>query len=294
MTHSGQRIYLKDGGKWHLLGLASAFEMGLNSATWYYVYQGDLLTITTYTVAAGREIRTRFTSRNQRSYQLLLTNHFIMGAGETQSYQLTQEDKQLKLTAASESLIASEYPDLTFYLQTSQDFTVTDESILGVSADTPELVCLVFDDTPDLEIVIQGNLEGGAFVAQDTDVATEDAAYAAFVDDLLRHFQLSHPHEEVASFNTLTRWYCHNMLVHYLSPHGLEQYGGAAWGTGMCHKDRRNFSSLWIGRKLLPASSNMSLPINLQMMAIGLNGLCLIAMKLKKLMKATGMSSFGR
>ncbi|MEO1782804.1 GH36-type glycosyl hydrolase domain-containing protein [Enterococcus diestrammenae] len=231
MTHSGQRIYLKDGGKWHLLGLASAFEMGLNSATWYYVYQGDLLTITTYTVAAGREIRTRFTSRNQRSYQLLLTNHFIMGAGETQSYQLTQEDKQLKLTAASESLIASEYPDLTFYLQTSQDFTVTDESILGVSADTPELVCLAFDDTPDLEIVIQGNLEGGAFVAQDTDVATEDAAYAAFVDDLLRHFQLSHPHEEVASFNTLTRWYCHNMLVHYLSPHGLEQYGGAAWGT---------------------------------------------------------------
>ena len=31
--------------------------------------------------------------------------------------------------------------------------------------------------------------------------------------------------------NQLTRWYTHNMLVHYLSPHGLEQYGGAAWGT---------------------------------------------------------------
>ncbi len=31
--------------------------------------------------------------------------------------------------------------------------------------------------------------------------------------------------------NLLTRWYTHNMLVHYLSPHGLEQFGGAAWGT---------------------------------------------------------------
>jgi cellobiose phosphorylase len=27
------------------------------------------------------------------------------------------------------------------------------------------------------------------------------------------------------------RWYVQNMRIHYQSPHGLEQYGGAAWGT---------------------------------------------------------------
>ena len=31
--------------------------------------------------------------------------------------------------------------------------------------------------------------------------------------------------------NALAWWYTHNMLVHYAVPHGLEQYGGAAWGT---------------------------------------------------------------
>ena len=31
--------------------------------------------------------------------------------------------------------------------------------------------------------------------------------------------------------NALAWWYTHNMLVHYSVPHGLEQYGGAAWGT---------------------------------------------------------------
>ena len=41
--------------------------------------------------------------------------------------------------------------------------------------------------------------------------------------------------------NQLTRWYTHNMLVHYLSPHGLEQYGGAAWAHEMCRKDRQKF-----------------------------------------------------
>ena len=42
--------------------------------------------------------------------------------------------------------------------------------------------------------------------------------------------------------NQLTRWYTHNMLVHYLSPHGLEQYGGELGAHEMCRKDRQNFS----------------------------------------------------
>ena len=37
--------------------------------------------------------------------------------------------------------------------------------------------------------------------------------------------------ESVEKFNSLAWWYTHNMLVHYSVPHGLEQYGGAAWGT---------------------------------------------------------------
>ena len=32
---SGQRIYLKEQDTWRLLTMPSAFEMGLNSATWY-------------------------------------------------------------------------------------------------------------------------------------------------------------------------------------------------------------------------------------------------------------------
>ena len=37
--------------------------------------------------------------------------------------------------------------------------------------------------------------------------------------------------EELQKVNALAWWYTHNMLVHYSVPHGLEQYGGAAWGT---------------------------------------------------------------
>lgn len=37
--------------------------------------------------------------------------------------------------------------------------------------------------------------------------------------------------DSLEKVNTLAWWYTHNMLVHYSVPHGLEQYGGAAWGT---------------------------------------------------------------
>ena len=36
---------------------------------------------------------------------------------------------------------------------------------------------------------------------------------------------------EIEKFNILVPWYLHNALIHFAMPHGLEQYGGGAWGT---------------------------------------------------------------
>ena len=231
MTHSGQRIYLKEAGSWRLLGLASLFEMGLNSAVWYYKYQDDLLKIETYTVADGREIRTTFTSKRQKTYDILVTNHLLMSGDEQGHYDLQQQDQLLTITATSDSVIHETYPELTYYLKAAPAFTRTNESILGVSEADSELIGLLFEKTDQVSMTIQGTFTGAPFVEKPTTAAYEKACYRKFIDELLQGFHLAHPSEEVASFNTLSRWYTHNMLVHYLSPHGLEQYGGAAWGT---------------------------------------------------------------
>ena len=81
--------------------------------------------------------------------------------------------------------------------------------------------------------------------------------------------------------NQLTRWYTHNMLVHYLSPHGLEQYGGAAWAHEMCRKDRQNFSLRRNSLRSWPPLFSIYLKINLRTMATGRNGLCLTDTKNK-------------
>ena len=71
------------------------------------------------------------------------------------------------------------------------------------------------------------------------------AKYARGVDDAAmlapaaRYWEQRHPRpadqrraaDGVAALDTLFPWLAHNAMVHLTVPHGLEQYGGAAWGT---------------------------------------------------------------
>ena len=46
-----------------------------------------------------------------------------------------------------------------------------------------------------------------------------------------RSLRLTGDGEGVAALDTLFPWLAHNAMVHLTVPHGLEQFGGAAWGT---------------------------------------------------------------
>ncbi|MGX7164056.1 GH36-type glycosyl hydrolase domain-containing protein [Enterococcus massiliensis] len=228
---SGQRIYLKREDDWVLLTMPSAFEMGLNEATWYYKLTDDLIKITTYTLADSREVRTVFSSEKKKEYTLAISNHLLMNDAEIPKYLVKKEDHSLKITAATDSVIHTEYPNLVYYLNLNKDFQVTDERIFGVQTDDPNLQILLPVPTAEFTMTIQGSLTGEKFVHTATTQVAEETKFSSFIDGLLNNFQLKHDDAEVESTNVLARWYTHNMLVHYLSPHGLEQYGGAAWGT---------------------------------------------------------------
>ncbi|WP_295908275.1 hypothetical protein [uncultured Bifidobacterium sp.] len=87
-----------------------------------------------------------------------------------------------------------------------------------------------------LSVTIAGSMDGGA-----SEESTPDAAPAASEREILHAHYLAmtsfmqglHVAGEgrFAEFNVLLPWLVQNALVHFLSPHGLEQYGGAAWGT---------------------------------------------------------------
>lgn len=232
MKQSGQRIYLKGDNQWRILTMPSAFEVGLNSATWYYKLENDIIKVVTLTLCDTKEIRTVVTSQNGINYTFAVTNQLVMNAEEENpAYEIDKQAELVTVKATNNSVIHEEYPELTYYFSLDKPFELTDERLF-LSNQSPEVLTIfVIENQAEFSMHIQGTLTGSAYKNVETTLQKENDQYVAYINGLLNNFQLAHGEVSVDSMNVLSRWYTHNMLVHYLSPHGLEQYGGAAWGT---------------------------------------------------------------
>lgn len=232
MKQSGQRIYLKENDQWRILTMPSAFEMGLNSATWYYKLDNDIIKVVTYTLCDTKEIRTVITSLNKMLYTFAVTNQLIMNdEEENPTYEIVKDAELVTIKSTNDSVIHEEYPDLTYYFLIDKPFALTDEGVFLSNESPKVLTTFVIENQTEFSIHIQGTLFGDPYQNLSTTLQTEDTHYMMFINNLLNNFLLIHEKYSMDSMNILSRWYTHNMLIHYLSPHGLEQYGGAAWGT---------------------------------------------------------------
>ena len=141
------------------------------------------------------------------------------------------------------SLWGQRYPNAVYHLVTS-----TPDALETIGGDE-----LLYAD---------GRPRGGAYVALRTHATNElafavvgsltdpeaaerlAAKYARRVDDaamlapaarywahVTRGLKISGADPDVAALDALFPWLAHNAMVHLTVPHGLEQYGGAAWGT---------------------------------------------------------------
>ncbi|QFT90529.1 hypothetical protein FIU87_17945 [Bacillus sp. THAF10] len=238
MKTSGQRIYVEVEGNYRLLTMPSLFEIGFNYTRWFYKTTDDIIVVTNYTVVDSPEIQLEVKSESGKAYRFLVTNQISMNNNElVVGYNMEQDGKMLKFTAVNGSDSKHRYPDLAYKMTLSgAEFTLSDETTLaeGAVSGTASLVVLETEATQDFSITVHGLLHGEAseFIARD--FATEVARYRAFFQKVMNGFELTLSGEkkkELEKMNATAWWYTHNMLVHYSVPHGLEQYGGAAWGT---------------------------------------------------------------
>ncbi|MCX7657394.1 MAG: hypothetical protein N2Z57_01830 [Oscillospiraceae bacterium] len=76
LKNSGQRIYVKLGGKFRMLSLPAVFEMGMNFSKWFYKLDDDILTVTVYTITQFPEIVVKVSSKKCIKDVLLCLNTF--------------------------------------------------------------------------------------------------------------------------------------------------------------------------------------------------------------------------
>lgn len=227
VLENGQRIIIESKGKHYLLGVPSAFEMGLNYCRWIYKNNDHCLEVRTWTSKQKPVVNLSFRVLEGNPVGLRLTHQFDplnqwkAATGE--------DDKSFLLIPAPGSMITEGYPEARFRLQCSRAVKALP------TPDSWPLFVLEAPESTDFHLRFIGEVTGKAEIRQEEDpdsrFRADHADALAQWKSLSMHLVLESKHEDIRAIREILPWYGMNALTHYLSPHGLEQFGGAAWGT---------------------------------------------------------------
>jgi 1,2-beta-oligoglucan phosphorylase len=215
----GQRIFVQLDGVEHLLGVPSAFAMGLNDCTWIYKHGPLLLRVHTWT--APREPRANLQLEVLRGPALRLAISHQLDAAS--GWTVKRSDSQFVLKPRTDSMLAGQYPSAQFRLLAGAEVRELHD------AATP-LFVLEVPETKAFSISFVAEVTGPAQVELAASRRADLEGSANAWRELSRGLTLSGS-SDIAAIDEALPWFGMNALIHYLTPYGLEQFSGAAWGT---------------------------------------------------------------
>jgi cellobiose phosphorylase len=241
---SGLRILADTGDGWHLLGVPSAFDIGLSDCCWIYKSAGRTITVTA--VASGDDAAMQWAVTVEgAACRFLVFGHIVLGERDYEAIANIEIDAAGKRISfrPQPSWLWDRYPQAAYHLVTStpdafeafggDELLYTD----GVARNGP-FVALKSRPCQAFSFAVTGSMrdaaEGEERAARYTaGVSHEDmlAPASRFWTHTTRSARIDGNGRDAAAQSALLPWIAHDAIVHLSVPHGLEQYTGAAWGT---------------------------------------------------------------
>lgn len=231
---SGTRIYVKMHGKYHILGVPTYYEMGGATTRWYYQLDEDAIIVDSYVDMDQHRQSLTFKSVNNKPYDVIVTHQILMRESEyLGDIEYEMDGHNLCIGPQPHSMVFDHYPELKYRIRSKSSFALLDEkNAFGIEAQHG-LLSMGYLEQTEVNLAIEATF-GQTFEPADS-ISYEEADHKGtlFFERMTQNLSLSHPkvQHELDKLNDIAFWYAHNALVHYASPHGLEQYNGAAWGT---------------------------------------------------------------
>ena len=242
---SGQRIFVKTGGGYELLGVPSAFETGLNHARWIYKgADGGTIIVTSWVSAKNPACFLEIES--DRAREFLISHLLVLGNNDldhTGKVIIDEKNGIIELEPARKGLLFEKYPGTRFFIVSPDSGGIAsisgDEALYadGKRRNGP-FVAVTTAPVKKFSLALCGSVLSaagaqklaGALSGRREKRADSAKAFAEFWSGLSGGASLAHKDEGVSKLNDIIPWYVHDAMVHFTAPHGLEQYGGAAWG----------------------------------------------------------------
>jgi cellobiose phosphorylase len=230
----GQRAFVELDGKWHLLGVPSAFEMDPDGCRWIYRHVDGIIEVRADAHSDPHELSLSIEVRSGKPARFLISHHVALNGDDGSmpgTARWRREGESIRIAAAPDGDVGLRFPDGCFQIAprpgTSFQHVGGDEWLFldGGSRQQPFL-CVVTAPATSIGLGIRGKL---------IDENPHSGFRAASLTDLIPRLtvtQSSGPLSvQISRLAEIVPWLAHNALVHYLSPRGLEQYSGGGWGT---------------------------------------------------------------
>ena len=225
--HTGQRIFIHWQGRYQQLAVPSAFEMSEHQCRWLYKKGGQLFEVRVCTSADSPEITLRFSVLEGAACGWIVTHHLAEENGwHMENDETAGSLRVLRFAAGEDSRPGRMYgkgffdvclEESSLLREVGGDECVfTDGRSRGVSC-----FAVIYNPCKSASIVTIGRLIpecSSRKEAEPVRIRPERIPETAAGTGL-------------SEFLEIFPWFLHNARIHYQVPHGLEQYGGAAWGT---------------------------------------------------------------
>lgn len=235
---SGQRIFVEINNKLFLLGVPSAFEIGLNHCRWIYKHGNSCFQVRTWTSKSAPQVNMDFKVLSDDDVNLLITHDFD-GLNGWKTFSGENNGEYL-VRPKPDSTIATKFPNAQFRMKVQSenaDFRACGDEVLNFSKKSSSDSKFVLDirKTSAFCMSFLGEVcfEAEMIQFDNTDeqwLSNCNDAGSAW-QDMSLNLSLEGQQEDIAAIREILPWYGMNALTHFLTPYGLEQFSGAAWGT---------------------------------------------------------------
>lgn len=235
---SGQRIFVEVEGNHFLLGVPSAFEMGLNHCRWIYKHGNNCFQVRTWTSKNAPQINMDFKVISGEDVNLVITHQFDdLNGWETVPGKTAGEFQVLPKKG---SMITGKFPGAQFRIVVQSahaDFKADSNKALYADhkSSSESLFILKILSAKEFCMSFIGEV---ASATEIINIENPDKQWLSDVQDAQTSWKnmsldlsLKSEQADIMAIREILPWFGMNAITHFLTPYGLEQFSGAAWGT---------------------------------------------------------------
>lgn len=236
---SGQRVFVRTASGWAQLGVPSAFALTPGSVQWIYRWADRTIAARVWCAGGQPAAFLELHVIAGAPAEFLVTHQLALGANEFESggrVEIFAPEGWMQLQMNPEDFAGKRLPGTAFALglvDPAQAAAWGGDELLGWGGgETATFAAVQTRPIVAGAVILTGTTRGeetlpGAVAA--ARAAFAQRAAAVVPSTALRLTGTADP--VVARVNDILPWFAHNASIHFSAPHGLEQYGGAAWGV---------------------------------------------------------------